>query len=112
MRRAEVYQQGTLAGYLTETDDRKYRFDYLPGYAGRPVSLTMPVRSEPYQFSQFPSAFEGLLPECRLLEELLLREKIDTNDRIGHRIAVDQDLVASLVLQPTEDRHPRHASPY
>ncbi len=31
------------AAILTETDDRPYRFDYLPGYADSPVSLTMPV---------------------------------------------------------------------
>lgn len=111
MRRAEVYQQGTLAGYLTETDDRKYRFDYWPGYAGRPVSLTMPVRSEPYEFSQFPPAFEGLLPEGRLLEELLRREKIDANDLMGQLITVGQDVVGSLVIQGIEDQEPRYGSP-
>ena len=114
MRRAEVYQQGTLAGYLTETDGGKYRFDYLPGYAGRPVSLTMPVRSESYEFSQFPPAFEGLLPEGRLLEELLRREKIDAKDLMGQLIAVGQDVVGSLVIQEIRDPgagYSRHGSP-
>jgi serine/threonine-protein kinase HipA len=60
VRRAEVYQTGTLAGYLTETESKGYRFDYLPGYRGHPISLTMPVRPEPYQFENLPPFFEGL----------------------------------------------------
>ena len=36
MRKAEVFQQGTLAGVLEETGENRYRFSYAPSYHGRP----------------------------------------------------------------------------
>jgi serine/threonine-protein kinase HipA len=67
VRRAEVYQTAALAGYLTETEAKEYRFEYVAGYKGCPVSLTIPVRTEPYEFDKFPPFFEGLLPEWKEL---------------------------------------------
>ncbi|MBV8177085.1 MAG: HipA N-terminal domain-containing protein [Verrucomicrobia bacterium] len=98
MRRAEVYQTGTLAGYLTETESKGYRFDYLPGYRGHPISLTMPVRPEPYQFENLPPFFEGLLPEGRQLEALLRTRKLDRHDLLGQLLAVGEDVVGSVVI--------------
>jgi serine/threonine-protein kinase HipA len=98
VRRAEVYQTGTLAGYLTETDSKSYRFEYLPGYRGRPISLTMPVRPEPYQFKDLPPFFEGLLPEGRQLEALLRADKLDRNDLMGQLLAVGEDVVGSVLI--------------
>ena len=83
MRRAEVYQTAALAGYLTETEAKEFRFEYVAGYKGRPVSLMMPVRTEPYEFDKFPPFFEGLLPEGRQLEALLRTDKLDRNDLMG-----------------------------
>ena len=100
MRRAEVHQTGTLAGYLTETDSRSYRFDYLPGYRGRSISLTMSVRPEPYKFDKFPPFFEGLLPEGRQLEALLRSHKLDRNDLMGQLLAVGEDVVGSVQIIP------------
>jgi serine/threonine-protein kinase HipA len=67
MRRAEVYQTAALAGYLTETEAKEFRFEYVAGYKGRPVSLTMPVGTETYEVDKFPPFFEGLRPEGRQL---------------------------------------------
>jgi hypothetical protein len=50
---------------LTERPEGGWRFTYLPGYTGPPVSLTLPCREEPYDFPGFPAVFEGLLPEER-----------------------------------------------
>lgn len=96
MRRAEVYQTGTLTGHLTETDAKAYRFEYLAGYKGRPVSLVMPVRPEPYEFGIFPPFFEGLLPEGRQLEALLRTNKLDRSDLMGQLLAVGEDVVGSV----------------
>ena len=90
MRRAEVYQRAALAGYLTETEAKEFRFEYVAGYKGRPVSLTMPVRTEPYEFDKFPPFFEGLLPEGRQLEALLRTNKLDRNDLMGQLLAVGE----------------------
>jgi serine/threonine-protein kinase HipA len=81
MRRAEVYQKAPLTGYLTETEAKEFRFEYVAGYKGRPASLTMPVRAAPYEFDKFPPFFEGLLPEGRQLEALLRTEKFSGEPR-------------------------------
>jgi serine/threonine-protein kinase HipA len=106
MRRAEIYQEGILAGYLTEVDGRNYRFEYLPEYRGRPISLTMPVQPNPYEFSQFPPTFEGLLPEGVQLGALLRREKLDANDLMGQLLAVGEDVVGSLVIRAVDESPP------
>jgi serine/threonine-protein kinase HipA len=98
MRRAEVYQTAALAGYLTETEAKEFRFEYVAGYKGRPVSLTMPVRREPYAFDKFPPFFEGLLPEGRQLEALLRTDKLDRNDLMGQLLAVGEDVVGSVQI--------------
>jgi HipA-like protein len=50
MRKALVYQQGVPAGYLKESESG-YEFQYLSGYSGSVVSLTMPVSDKPYVFN-------------------------------------------------------------
>jgi serine/threonine-protein kinase HipA len=98
VRRAEVYQTAALAGYLTETGAKEFRFEYVAGYKGRPVSLMMPVRTEPYEFDKFPPFFEGLLPEGRQLEALLRTDKLDRNDLMGQLLAVGEDVVGSIQI--------------
>ena len=63
MRKAEIYQQGTLAGILEELDQNHYQLVYASGYCGEPISLALPAREAPYEFDKFPPVFEGLLPE-------------------------------------------------
>ena len=98
MRRAAVQQQGKFAGMLEETDRRHYRFSYAPGYAGEPVSLALPIRSEPYEFACFPSVFEGLLPEGQQLEALLRQFKVDRYDLFSQLVLVGADVVGSLTI--------------
>jgi len=44
MRTAKVFVIGREAGNLVESvPGKEYRFEYKEGYAGLPVSLTMPV---------------------------------------------------------------------
>lgn len=102
-RRAEVYQQGQLAGYLEEQGDGSWQFSYLPDYDGLAVSLTMPKQTEPYRFRTFPPVFEGILPEGLQLEALLRKHKLDRNDLFGQLIIVGEDLVGSLSVFPAKE---------
>ena len=103
MRRVNILENGTPAGYLAELEQgRIYTFTYLPNYQGEPVSLTLPVRSAPYLYSQFPSFFEGLLPEGMQLDALLRSRKIDAGDYLSQLIAVGGDLVGSVTVTPGE----------
>lgn len=104
-RRAAIYQQDQLAGHLEESAGRNsWRFVYAASYEGEPVSLTMPVRSEPYEFAEFPAVFEGLLPEGVQLETLLRTHKIDRNDCFSQLITVGHDLVGSLTARDNSEQ--------
>ncbi len=100
-RIAEVRQHGVLAGHLREAAEGGWRFDYLEGYEGPPVSLTMPLRAEAYEFPDFPPPFEGLLPEGPQLEALLRKHKIDRRDCFRQLVTVGADLVGSLTVSET-----------
>ena len=96
LRRAAICQSGTLAGYLEEAPDGGWSFAYVDGYAEIPISLTLPVRKEPYAFKAFPAVLDGLLPEGEQLEALLKKQKIDRNDCFKQLVTGGQDLVGSL----------------
>jgi serine/threonine-protein kinase HipA len=98
MRKAEVQQQGRLAGVLEEIDRQHYRFTYTPGYAGEPVSLVLPMRTQPYEFDRLPPVFEGLLPEGQMLEALLRRYKVDRHDLFTQLLLTGADVVGSLTI--------------
>jgi serine/threonine-protein kinase HipA len=99
MRKAEIYQQGKLAGTLEELDRSHYRFAYTPGYGGQPISLAIPVREIPYDFDKFPPVFEGLLPEGVQLEALLRQYKVDKRDMFQQLLIVGEDVVGSLTVK-------------
>lgn len=103
MRKAAVFFDNTLAGYLTETDQKKYLFDYLEDYQGGAISLTMPVNKRKFQFETFPPFFDGLLPEGQQLEGLLRQNKIDRNDNFSQLMAVGEDLVGAVSVKPMDE---------
>lgn len=98
MREARIWQFGLPAGTLRELEKGKFEFEYLPDYQAQPVSVTMPVRPEPYCFEGFPPFFEGLLPEGPQLEALLRKAKLDENDFFGQLVRVGGDLVGSVTV--------------
>ena len=102
MRRAEVRVGDVRAGELKETGDG-YTFSYDASYDGPPVSLTMPVRTEPYHYERFPPFFDGLLPEGSQLEALLRQAKLDRGDYLGQLIQVGEDLIGSVTVHPLRD---------
>jgi serine/threonine-protein kinase HipA len=98
MRKAEVYQQGKLAGILEELEGARWRFIYAESFTGQPVSLTMPVAKRVYEVDHFPSVFEGLLLEGVQLEAMLRRYKLDRGDLFGQLVVAGHDLVGSLTV--------------
>ena len=101
MRKASIYMLGKLAGYLTESADKKsYLFEYVEDYHGLPISLTMPVEKQTFSFDHFPPFFDGVLPEGMMLEGLLRRLKIDKRDYFTQLLAVGGDLVGAVTVKP------------
>ena len=102
MRKAEIYQQGTLAGILEELGQNRYRLVYASGYRGEPISLALPVRDTAYEFDKFPPVLEGLLPEGLQLEAMLRLYKIDKKDLFKQLVTVGQDVVGSLKVKEVQ----------
>ncbi|HSO20859.1 MAG TPA: HipA N-terminal domain-containing protein [Desulfosarcina sp.] len=103
MRRADVFMHDVHAGVLEEiAPQTAYRFSYVPEYGGPPVSLTAPVRPEPYEYDGFPSFLEGLLPEGYNLEALLRARKIDRQDLFSQLLAVGGDMVGAVTVLEAE----------
>ena len=96
---AAIFQHGRLAGLLQSTGAASWAFVYGGGYDGPPVSLTLPVRAEPYAFQAFPAFLEGLLPEGPQLEALLRKHKIDRHDAFRQLVTVGEDLIGSLTVR-------------
>jgi serine/threonine-protein kinase HipA len=102
---AAIYQHGRLAGHLRSgsAGAGAWVFTYAAGYDGAPVSLTLPVRAEPYHFTGFPAFLEGLLPEGPPLEALLRKHKIDRHDAFRQLVTVGEDLIGSLTVRELPD---------
>lgn len=100
MRKAKVYVNNKEAGTLLELEfGKKYRFEYIEDYTGMPVSLTMSLYQNIYEFNAFPPFFDGLLPEGFQLEGLLKIGKVDRNDFFAQLMAVGDDLVGNITVK-------------
>ncbi len=88
MRKALVKLHDIPIGVLLEKDEGTFEFSYMEEYQGPPISLTMPLKNDPYFFSTFPPFFEGLLPEGVMLEGLLRTEKLDRKDYFGQLLLI------------------------
>ncbi len=59
----------------------------------------MPRGKEKFEFEEFPSFFDGLLPEGVNLEAFLRRTKIDRRDYFGQLLAAGHDLVGAVTVE-------------
>jgi len=98
MRKAKVFFDGRFAGILSE-DNGRYTFEYSKDYKGPSISRTMLREKGKFEFDQFPSFFDGLLPEGVNLEAFLRRTKIDRRDYFSQILAVGHDLVGAVTVE-------------
>lgn len=105
MRRCEVYLHGIKAGMLTEEDNGEYTFTYDSSYLEKEdypsVSLTLPLREEPYRsMVLFPFFFNMLSEgENRKLQSQLLH--IDAEDDFGILLATARyDTIGAVTTNP------------
>lgn len=100
-RNAYVYVRNIFAGVLSETDSG-YRFaydeDYLRSENASAVSLTLPLRDEPYNSGTLFSFFDGLIPEGWLLGVVSRNWKIDTKDRFGLLLVACKDGIGNVSI--------------
>jgi serine/threonine-protein kinase HipA len=101
MRTAKIFiNKNTLAGFLIELDAKSgYKIEYVHGYSGPPISLTMPTSKKVYEFAVFPPFFDGVLPEGSQLEALLRQAKLDRDDYFGQLVTVGKDLIGAVSVE-------------
>ena len=102
-RRGVVALDGARVGVLEETDSGT-RFVYDAAWIARDgaaaVSLTMPLRAEPYESRGMLPFFENLLPEGWLLELATAKLKIAKDDVFGLVLATCGDCVGAVEIHP------------
>ncbi len=85
-RSGKVYCRASMAGRIEELA-AGYRFTYDPVYLAskdaRPVSLTLPLRAEPYDSTALFPFFYGLLAEGILKDTQCRKLKLDPDDHFG-----------------------------
>lgn len=91
-----------LVGTL-EDDDGQTIFTYSPEWLSQPdavpVSLTLPLREEPYVSQGLHPFFENLLPEGWLLDVTTKKLKISKDDAFGLLLATCQDCVGAVEIE-------------
>lgn len=104
MRKAEIYYKKDLAGYLTETDEGEYIFEYTNEYVSEHpdqfLTFTMPLREKPYRDKRLFPFFEGLIPEGWLLDIATKNWKLNPNDRMGLLLACCQNCIGAVSVIP------------
>lgn len=109
MREALIYYKNDLAGVLAETDDGylfTYDSNYLASSSAEPVSLTLPLSSQPYESRVLFPFFDGLIPEGWLLDVAIRNTDISILDRMSLLLLCCKDCIGAVsVVAVNEGSH-------
>lgn len=101
-REGTVLFNGKVAGIVWQ-DDEGYGFSYAATYlqepSPEPISLTMPVRKEPYLSRTMLPFFDGLIPEGWLLDITVKNWKLNPNDRMQLLLTVCRDCIGAVSVE-------------
>lgn len=107
-RSAVVQIDGSRCGILEETEGGTrfvYDADWLARPEAGPVSLTLPLRAEPFEApGPLHPFFANLLPEGWLLEIAMSKLKLSRDDAFGLLLALGADCVGAVEVRPAESR--------
>ena len=103
-RRAKVKVSSIWAGVLEEDDLGAFRFTYESRYLMKSdataVSMTLPLRAEPYESKTLFAFFDGLIPEGWLLAVTTRNWKIEPTDRMGLLLVACRDCIGDAEVEP------------
>lgn len=109
MKSALVLYNEVPAGVLTKLGPQ-YRFEYFKEYrqlpGSRPISITMPLRAEPYESDFLFPVFSNMLSEGsnKKIQNRLL--KIDEEDYFSLLLATaGQDSIGPITIKPISDEN-------
>ncbi|SNC59548.1 serine/threonine-protein kinase HipA [Marinobacter sp. es.048] len=101
--KATVYMHGEIAGTLERFGSR-VRFQYDKQYLklGQQLSLSLPLRAEPYETAGLPAYFSGLCSEGWLRRVQSFEQKIDPADSFLLLINNGRDLAGAVTIEPID----------
>ena len=101
-----VFFQDMKAGIILRIKGTGYFFSYDENYVkninAKPLSISLPLRLEPYQSKKLFPFFEGLLSEGWLKKVQVRRQKIDENDSFKLLMENGRDLIGAVSLEKVE----------
>ncbi len=107
MRKAEIKFNDETAGWLSQ-DENGYHFWYDPDYLSSEnpiaVSLTLPLKEQPYTNPVMFSFFDGLIPEGWLLAIAETNWKLNERDRMGLLMTCCKDCIGAVSVIPVENK--------
>lgn len=109
LRSGKVWFKNNLAGVVWQDEDGygfRYEQDYLKAEGVLPISLTLPLREEPYRSKVLFPFFDGLIPEGWLLDITVKNWKLNPADRMGLLLTVCKNCIGAVSVEPvkrTED---------
>ncbi|MFP4418155.1 MAG: HipA N-terminal domain-containing protein [Chitinispirillaceae bacterium] len=102
LRSGKVFYRESFAGTIKETEEG-YSFSYDPSYLSspnaHPISVTLPLRAEPYESSTLHAFFDGLIPEGWLLSVVMKNWKVNPRDRMGLLLTVCRDCIGAVGIE-------------
>lgn len=109
-RKALVRLDGQDAGLIVESEEG-FSFQYLDSWLLSAdkvaVSLTLPLRPEPFRTRYLHPFFQNLLPEGWLLELATSKLKISKDDAFGLLMATCADCVGAAEIVPLAEEPAR-----
>ncbi len=98
-RAALVLLSGKPIGKLEHRDDQ-FIFTYDADYNGPAVSLSLPVRSQPYiNHNRLHPYFASIAPEGWLSQMIEQKQKIAASDMFGQLVANGEDLIGAVQIR-------------
>jgi serine/threonine-protein kinase HipA len=99
-RKAIVYYHDHLAGTLEETGEG-YRFTYVSEYVktGKPISLSLPLREEPFESDTLFSFFAGMNSEGWYRDIVCATKKIDPADEFGILLVTGENTIGAVTVR-------------
>ena len=99
MRKAAIKINDITAGILIQNEEG-YQFTYDTSYLNSknpmPVSLTMPLQTNPFIAKVLFPFFDGLIPEGWLLDIAEKNWKLHPRDRMGLLLACCKDCIGAI----------------
>lgn len=111
MNTLDVYMNGFKVGYLKRYNSGAHEFGYdhqwLAKEGARPISLSMPLRHDPYTGREVINFFDNLLPDNEeIRDRIVARYKADSDQAFDLLSVIGKDSVGALQFIP-EGEDPR-----